>query len=305
LVNTGNFTDNIGKRLSSAKLPVLTNPFGVLYNPASVLNALKRIKAGNSYQQEELTKYQDLWLSFDHYTLFSDKDPNPCLHKINDSLKTANAFLQKTKFLFITLGTSWVYIYRKTGRLVANCHKIPAREFDREQLTVKEITDSYAPFLQELLSMQTDLLVYFTISPVRHWKDGAWQNQLSKSVLFLAIHELINTFSRVHYFPSYEIMMDDLRDYRFYTSDLLHPNEMAIEYLWEKFLQALVDPKALEIYEDIKQIIRAAQHRPVNIDSEDTKKFAQKMLEKTEEFQTKYPFLDLGKEKKHFYSLLY
>lgn len=275
------FTDNIGSMLVDRKFPVLVNPFGVLYNPTSVSLVLNRIVSGNAYHEKDLQHHNNLWLSLHHHTSFSRVDKVDCLTNINRQLENAHTHWSKTQRLIITFGTARIYQLNKTGEPVANCHKIPAKEFTRRMLSVDEIVAEWSAQLDKLLKSKPNLKVLFTVSPVRHWKDGAHGNQLSKSTLLLAIDQLVQQFpENVFYFPSYEIMMDDLRDYRFYADDMLHPSPMAIEYIWEKFRGAFISPEDDRIIKEIESIVQACRHRPFNPNTKEYRLFVEKIQQK-------------------------
>ena len=209
-------------------MPVLINPAGAVFNPVSVCNTLDTITTGRKLNQNDLLYHDGAWLSLLHYTDFSGEDPVEVLEKINLNSAEALLFLKSSKFLFVTLGTARVYRLKKTGQIVSNCHKIPSDQFEPELLTVDNVIKLWERQLDRLNTLFPDLKVVFTISPVRHWKDGAHGNQVSKSVLFLAVEELLKHAVSPQYFPAYELVMDDLRDYRFYNDDMLHPSPMAI-----------------------------------------------------------------------------
>jgi hypothetical protein len=298
------FASSIGSRLEMGKIPVMINPSGTVYNPVSVCNTLETITSGREMLQSDLYNYKGTWLSFNHYTDFSSDDPLSVLDKINTKSITAHSFLKNSAFLFITLGTARVYRLKETGRIVSNCHKIPASYFEPEILTVNEIVALWNSQLDQLQSLFPKLKVIFTISPVRHWKDGAHGNQVSKSVLFLAVEKLLNHPSAPAYFPAYEIVMDELRDYRFYSDDMLHPSSLAIDYIWENFSGSYLDKKTLELYNEVVKIEKACSHR-INKNSDAAiKEFVTGMQKKISEVESKAPGINLSVEKKYFHDLL-
>ena len=288
------FTHHIGERMRDLKFKVDLNPFGMVYNPISVLNSLKILQEGKFFTEKDLHNYNNKWFSFSHYTGYSHEDKNICLQKINDRLRDSTLFFQNAGFLFLTLGTAWVYEWKPTGEVVSNCHKLPADNFNRRLLSVEEITDTYIPFLKSLFDEFTGKRLIFTVSPVRHWKDGAVENQRSKSILLLAVHKLVEEFDQVSYFPAYELMMDDLRDYRFYADDMLHIGPVGANYIWEKFQKALIDEESLSLIPVVEKIIRAVNHRPINPESKEYLAFKRKTLEQIRESEKKYPFLDFS-----------
>lgn len=294
------FTENIGNKMTELKLPTLVNPFGVLYNPSSVRQGLEILLDTRDFNEKDLDFYNEQWFSFYHDTEYSNTDKNSCLDNINASLNLSRKHLRKANYLLITFGTAWVYHYIKTGRIVSNCHKIPAKEFERRKLSVEDIFVQWAKLLNRIEDFNPDLNVIFTVSPVRHWKDGAIQNQLSKSTLILAIHKLKNLFENVEYFPAYEIMMDDLRDYRFYADDMLHPSKVAIDYIWENFSRTYFNTETSDIIKEVDKIIQARNHRPLNPDTDSHKKFLENQIEIINKISKKYPFVDFNDESEYF-----
>lgn len=294
------FADNIGSRLKTMKFPVVYNPFGVLYNPVSVKDNLLILIEKRVFSENDLHLYNENWISFSHYSAFSNSDKNLCLDKINNSILTASESLSSAKYLFITFGTAWIYEFLKTGKIVANCHKIPSVEFRRFMLNTEQVASEYQSFFKKLKSFNPGIKVIFTLSPIRHWKDGAVKNQLSKSTLLVAIHRLIEEFEFVSYFPAYEIFMDELRDYRYYAKDMVHPSEVAIDYIWSRFIATYMSDEALSIMKETEIIIQAKNHRPLNPHSLESEKFRKKMLNLIENKQLQYPFLDLSEERNFF-----
>jgi GSCFA family len=296
------FTENIGDKMEELKFPTIVNPFGVLYNPSSVQSALEILLDNRDFKEKDLHFFNDQWLSFYHDTEYSDVSKEKCLDNINKTVNAARKHLRSANYLIITFGTAWAYRYLKTGNIVSNCHKIPAKEFERRKLTVEDIFVQWAKLLNRVEDLNPDLKIIFTLSPVRHWKDGAVQNQLSKSTLILAINQLIKIFDNVEYFPAYEIMMDDLRDYRFYADDMLHPSTVAIDYIWEQFSKTYFENNTIEIVKEVKQIIQAKNHRPLNPDTKSHKKFLQDQIAKIKELSEKYDNLNFKSELDYFNS---
>ncbi len=297
------FATSIGRMMEIGHIPVLINPFGTVYNPVSVSNTLRAVAEGKKFSADKIYNSEGRWISFSHYTDFTSADPGRLLKKINDNIEEANKFLSGSKFLFVTFGTAWVYSLKRTGEVVSNCHKIPASEFTRRLLPVDEVTSLWSDQLEKLHSVFPGLKVIFTISPVRHWKDGAHGNQISKSVLILAIEELQKHPLNPGYFPAYELVMDDLRDYRFYDTDMLHLSESAVEYIWDAFAKCFIEDKTYNTYLEVLKITRAVMHR-IQSDSSQTKRFAGNMISKINDLKKKYPFIDLETEKKYFAALL-
>lgn len=290
------FSTNIGTKFLNLKFNALVNPFGVLYNPASISQSINRILHNQSFTEEELRIHDNLWFSFSHYTSFSDKSKLKCLEKINTNFSDAVEIMNDTSVLIITLGTSYIYRLKEEGFIVSNCHKLPANNFSHEFLTTKESVSLLSDTIQKLNHSNPSIRIILTISPIRHWKDGAIKNQRSKSALILAAQELENNYENVYYFPVYEIFMDELRDYRYYSRDMLHPSEFAIDYVWEKFSKCFFDAKTLGIIKQVEKINKSLQHRPVNADSEQYQQFRLKLKEQITSFSQNNPRIDFSKE---------
>jgi hypothetical protein len=288
------FTENIGKIMQDYRFPVLVNPFGTIYNPASVLNGLQNLHQKKEYTGKDLNQHEGRWFSFDHYTRFSSRDQDECLRKINDIFTSAKSHFEQISYLVITWGTAWVYREKETDRVVCNCHKIPATHFKRHRMEVGEITGIYERYLEKLFHYMPGVRVLLTVSPVRHWKDGAHGNQLSKATLLLAAEALRRRFpSQVFYFPSYEIVMDELRDYRYYDSDMLHVGDTATRYIWERFSGALVSDEAQEVIRDLEPWLRLSRHRATDTSSEAETELESLKDRKRGILRKKYPFIDI------------
>ncbi len=292
------FAENIGAMLIERKLPLLLNPAGVIYNPVSTALVLKRIIEAKPYTEDDLNLHNGLWYSFHHHTSFSHSDRAQCLSTINSSLHASSKFWESANYLMVTFGTARVYHYKKTGLPVANCHKLPAREFNHSLLTVDDIVALWRSIIEEIIHSKPELKIVFTVSPVRHWKDGAVGNQVSKSTLLLAVSQLVTEFpDNAFYFPSYEIMMDDLRDYRFYADDMLHPSTQAINYIWDRFKESLIDSNAHKLMVEIEKINLAINHRPFNTETQEYRSFISSTISKIEQVQQQHPYIDFNHEK--------
>jgi hypothetical protein len=288
------FSDYIGRIMASYKFPVLLNPFGTLFNPISIADDLLILKDRKVFTEADLGHFQDVYFSFAHYTGFSDVDPQRCLKRINESATQASEWLKNCSYLIITLGTSWVYTFNASGKVVANCHKLPGSDFTKSLLSPGEIIKHYNRLIPQLRLYNPGLRIVFTLSPVRHWADGAESNQLSKSILHYSIHELIALHKDLFYFPAYEIFMDELRDYRFYAVDMLHPSEQGTRYVWDRFAETWLDKQSREIIPELEQVIKSLAHKPVNAESAAHLKFMEKTQKKIEALKTRYPFLDFS-----------
>ena len=287
------FTDNIGTLLQQNLFNIVVNPFGVTYNPMSLAGNLEKLLDKEEYTREDLYLQNELYLSFDHYSGFSDPDPDVALERINSAFQKAKENLGPDSTLLLTFGTSYIYTLKSSSEVVNNCHKLPAADFNRRRLTVEEITSRYVQLLERIWSEKGKLKVLFTVSPVRHLKDGFSENSRSKAILLLAIEELVEKYpDRCAYFPAYELMMDDLRDYRFFENDMVHPNGQAIDYIWNAFKGAVLDKESLRIMAELKSWIKAKQHRPMHTSTRSYSKFMENTEATGKKLRNDYPFLN-------------
>lgn len=299
------FSENIGEKLIHHKFPVEVNPFGILYNPLSVSTSIRRILQHKNFAADELIFHNGRYHSLMHHGSFSHTEKNECLKNISERFEKAADSLYGTKILLLTWGTSYAYLWKKTGNVVGNCHKFPADSFHRIRLSAEEITKDWSELIPQLQHTNPTVKIVFTVSPIRHWKDGAHENQISKSILHLAISYLQEHFGNtVYYFPAYEIMMDELRDYRFYAEDMMHPSAVAIDYLWERFSEAYFSDETKKINGEWSQIRRSLEHRPFNPETEAYRNFLQQTAQKLHQFCRKYPFIGCGEEKERISTLL-
>ena len=300
------FTENVGKQMADLNYNVDINPFGILYNPVSVANGLEFLLNQKQFETCDLIQHDGLWHSFFHHSRFSSPNKKQTLETINEQITTSSQYLKKADFLFITFGTAWVYRYKETGKTVSNCHKIPANKFERIRLTVDEIVSLYKILLDKIRKTNPVLKVVFTISPIRHWKDGAIENQRSKATLALAVDEIVKLNTKQSaYFPSYEIMMDELRDYRFYAEDMIHISDVAVNHIWERFETALISNESQTISREIKKIKTAVNHRPFNKYTKEYLYFLQKQITDIKRVEQSYPIVNLELEKQLFLGLIH
>ncbi len=285
------FAEHISSHLARAKFSVATNPFGVLFNPASIASAIERLSDARTFAVCDISKGRESFFSFDAHSSLDGATHTEAFGNLNRAVAQGAKSLAESDWVILTFGTAWVY--EKEGRVVANCHKQPAAEFTRRRLSVEEIVEQYSQLFEGCLR---DKNVILTVSPVRHLGDGLQENSVSKAILRLAVEELVARYERVHYFPSYEILMDDLRDYRYYADDLAHPSKMAVEYVWARFCEFALSDKACELLPQIEQIVAASQHRPFNPNGEAHKAFCRKMLERIEKING----IDFSSEKIEF-----
>ena len=292
------FATEMGKRLTDAKFRCDVNPYGVLYNPLSISTALREVIQGRTYRAEDLFFHQECWHSPMHHGDFSASTAEETLRRINTRIEAAHEAIFRLDTLLLTFGTAFVYESRCTGRVVGNCHKLPEKEFHRRMLSVDEIVSDYTSLLTALLAHRPALKVVLTVSPIRHVRDGLHANQLSKATLLLAIDRLQTAFpEQLFYFPAYEIVLDELRDYRFYAEDLVHPSPMAVEYVWEQFRKACFTPQAAEIADRCEEIKKALEHKPLRPGSEAHKSFLEQITLKIERLSDKFPYLDFQNER--------
>jgi hypothetical protein len=304
------FTEHIGEKLEELKFGVLQNPNGILFDPASVVSSLVSYVQNKQYQTEELFYYNEVWQSWQHHSRFANTDLQECLRGINASQQEAHTYLKSANWLIITLGTS--FSYRLTEQVpvsfrrgavrggVANNHRTPAGWFNKHLLTIEETTTLLDNCLHQLFQFNPNLKIIFTVSPVRHIRDGVIDNNRSKARLIEVVHHLVNKFDKLYYFPAYELVIDVLRDYRFYDIDMVHPNYQATSFVLDKFMRHFVDEKAQQLAEEIRKIVIARKHKPFQPATEAHKRFLKTHLEKAQELQRKYPFLNLDEDIRYF-----
>lgn len=279
------FAENIGRKLQSCFFEVDINPFGTLYNPLSVAESLRMLIENKPASISDLFASEGLFHSFSYHSRFSAPTAEATLQQINERMTLSAATLKKANRLVVTFGTAWVYRLKQDGRVVANCHKLPENTFVRTRLGVDEIVGRWSELLNELRLLNPALRILFTVSPVRHWKDGANGNQLSKATLLLAVDELRRLFpDSVAYFPAYEIVMDELRDYRFYADDMLHPSDLAVDYIFECFAGHFFSPDTQGWMKELLNLHKALNHKPFNPESEPYRLFLLQTLRKTRLF---------------------
>jgi len=289
------FSDNIGTKLHRSKFRVLSNPMGIVYNPLSIARQIEFIIDPKKLKESGLYSNDELWHHFDFHGKFSSPDKLKVLETIQEQLTQSALFLKKSKYLFITFGTANVFYKKDINQVVANNHKFPIELFEKKRLKIDVMLGEFNKILKKLSLFNPDLKVVFTISPVRYIRDGLVENQRSKSSLFMLVDELEKN-ERAYYFPSFEIFIDDLRDYRFYGEDLLHPADSGLEYTWKQFKESFFDEKTIKVEKEVMQVVKASEHRPIHSESESHKKFRSGLLEKCKAFIYRYPFIDLSEE---------
>ena len=258
------FSDNIGERMVKAHIPTQINPHGIVFNPLSVARSLEDCLVEKKYSRADLTPRENDFVSLNHHGSFSNKDADELVQKINLTIANSSRFLRDANILIVTLGTSWTYFHHSTNQPVANCHKLPNKNFTKKLIDSSTSVMALGSVFGKLLEANPALKIILTVSPVRHWKDGVVENTLSKSHLLVAANQLANDFEEVYYFPAYEIMLDDLRDYRFYNPDMLHPSPLAVDYIWQKFQETYFDHSMREKVLQIEKLSKVFEHRAKN-----------------------------------------
>ena len=294
------FSENIGERLLNYKFPIIVNPYGILFNPISIVQSLQQIIDNKQFSESDIFYHNQRWQSFYHHGRFSNLDKTTCLNDINNAITTSNQQIQNLDYLILTLGTANVFVHNKSNQIVANCHKVPNSEFERKRLNVNEITTAFEPILNQLKTINPKLKIIFTVSPVRHIRDGLVENQRSKATLLLAIDEMVEGHNFVSYFPAYELILDDLRDYRFFSADMIHPSKLAIDYVWNYFSETYFSDKTNQIIHQIDKMIQAKNHRPFDEKSETHQKFLQNQIDKIHQLKKQYSFLDFEMDLRWF-----
>jgi GSCFA family len=304
------FTEHIGDALEDLKFPTLQNPNGILFDPVSVCKSLISYKENKKYYEEDLFQLNEVWHSWNHHSRFSNINATEAIRIINESQQSAHEFLKQADYIIITLGSS--FTYRLTdlavsstnppagGRGAANCHRAPAQWFSKHLLEINETVSLLDDCMRQLLQFNPKLNFIFTVSPVRHIRDGVVENNRSKARLLEAVHRIIDKYEQAHYFPAYELVIDVLRDHRFYDIDLVHPNYAATEFVLEKFAESCIDPASQLIMKAVKDIVIAKNHKAFQPETKAHQQFMMTYFEKTNELQKKNPFLDLKKEMVYF-----
>ena len=294
------FAEEIGEKLQEHRFNTLINPHGILYNPLSITSALTSYLDGKVYTREDLFQHNDSWNSWDHHSRFSGLTPEATLENINRMQAAAVQSIDNADWLILTLGSAHAYALKENNRLVGNCHKVPAGNFYKRLLTVDEVVTALDNVMHRLFFRNKKINILFTVSPVRYIRDGVVENNLSKAVLLQSVHHLVNKFNRLFYFPAYELVIDDLRDYRFYKEDLVHPNELAINYVWEQVIKAGISEGSQGLLHQIADINRAAHHRPFNPESSQHQQFLRTYAARVKQLMVEHPELKLEDLLAHF-----
>lgn len=298
------FAENISHKFTDLCFRTAVNPFGIVYNPLSVANMLKRIANKKLYTADEIFFDGENYHCWDFHGSFSSKDSNLCLQQMNGAVESEHAFLQKADVVFLTLGSAFCYFLQESGTVVSNCHRQNANLFRRELVSVERIVFALESAVQSLQTLNPQVRIVLTVSPLRHFKDGAHGNQLSKATLLLSANSVANTFKNVEYFPSYEIAMDELRDYRFYAADMIHLSSTAEDYIFEKCGESYFSEETRRNLSRVESFLKLSNHRIFDADSFKVKTFAQYALLQAKDLQAQIPGLDLSAEIRRFESFI-
>ena len=277
------FASNIANKLTENGFDAC-NPFGALYNPISIAQGIQYAIQGTPVQQTDLFLQDEKWHHIDFHSDFSHRDKQTALQQINQAIARAHQAWQNSHVLIITLGTAWCYTWNQTGKVASNCHRLPAQQFKRHRLSLEQIVAC----LSEICNKASDKQIIVTVSPIRHLKDGAHQNNLSKALLLLACEQIEKQLDNVSYFPSYEIMMDELRDYRFYADDMTHPSPLAVQYIWQRFSETFFTETTQKACIERLKITQMQQHRPSNTQSEAYRQLQEKIAAMLQNWEKNY-----------------
>jgi hypothetical protein len=285
------FAENIAQKLNYFKFQNLQNPFGILFHPLAIENLITNAINTKFYSDQDLFYHEDQWHCYEAHSKLSNPSKALVLKTLNDTVKSTHQYILDSSHLIITFGTSWVYRHIETDQIVANCHKVPQKKFIKSILSVEEIAESLQAIVSLVKSVNANITIIFTVSPVRHLKDGYIENTQSKAHLITAIHGVLKEFKNLYYFPAYEIMMDELRDYRFYEADMLHPNATAIQYIWEKFQKVWIADTASVTMNEVDVVQKGLAHKPFQPQSDSHLKFIQNIEVKKNALEQQFPHI--------------
>lgn len=285
------FSENIGEKFSYFKFQSVINPFGILFHPLAIENLITRSINQDYYSKRELYFHNEQWFCLDAHSKLNNPSSDGLLKTLNTQIDFTSDSLTNASHIIITLGTSWVYRYISTDTIVANCHKLPQKQFLKELLSVNQIAESLEAMISLVREINPSVSFLFTVSPVRHLKDGFVENTQSKSHLLAAVHQVVDQRKQLYYFPSYEIMMDELRDYRFYKDDMLHPSKLAIDIIWDRFKETWLTDDAKLTSQSIESIQKREAHKPFNKESIQFQEFKQKLQADKESMSLRYPHI--------------
>ncbi len=296
------FSEHIGNRLHDLKFNVNSNPFGIVFNPKSIATTILRIIHKTYFEAKDIFEKEGLWYSLEAHSSVCAKTQLELLETLNQSIDSWHEKLKTAHWLTITFGSAFAYKHIEQGKIVANCHKLPQALFEKTLLKTNDIVTEFNDVINQLKQFNPILKVVFTVSPVKHLRDGVVENSVSKAILIQATHQLINDHKHCVYFPAYELVNDDLRDYRFYESDMAHPNKQAIDYVWKRFTEVYFNDKTMAINDKVNQIHQAYNHKLFNKTTQTSLKFKNNFLQKCVNLQAEYAYLDLSKELNYFNS---
>jgi len=282
------FAENMAEKLGYFKFQNTCNPFGIIFNPVSIEKIINKAISQELFTEEDILFHNERWHSFDVHSDWSNSNKEELIANLNVILKSTHQKISEATHIIITYGTSWVYRNIESKLIVANCHKVPQKQFSKEILSIETIENSIKNTISLIQKVNPKAKIIFTVSPVRHLKDGFVENQQSKAHLIAAIHQILQSAA---YFPSYEIMMDELRDYRFYAEDMIHPNQVAIDFIWERFLETTISEESHSIIKEVETIQKGLQHRPFNPNSESHQQFLSKLQDKITKLVSQYSFM--------------
>lgn len=293
------FAENIGRLLQTHKFHTLLNPCGIAYNPASIATSIALVTGNKDLHERDFVFHNNLWHSLHHHGRFSNQEQQKLKSQIQEEIKAASQHLKNCSHIFLTLGTAWTFTHNETSQIVNNCHKLPAQYFERSKLSIEKIITSLQTAIRQIREQNKEAEIIFTVSPVRHIKDGLHENQLSKAALLLAIEELQKEDATLNYFPAYEIAIDELRDYRFYAEDYTHLNKLGTQYIWEKFIEIYMTKESKSLFPSILKLHKALSHKVQNANSPEHLQFIKKLSLQIENLEKKLPHIDFKEEKNH------
>ncbi|WP_349292950.1 GSCFA domain-containing protein [Zobellia alginiliquefaciens] len=286
------FSENIGQKFRYYKFRELQNPFGILFHPLAIANLVSRAVLGKVYTEDDVFFFNERWQCYDAHSDLSAVSKDSLLNALNQGIEQTANHLKQATHICITLGTAWVYRHAETDAVVANCHKVPQKQFSKELMRIEEIVASLNSIMASVQSLNPNAQFIFTVSPVRHLKDGFVENQRSKAHLVAAVHEVVSASTlKADYFPSYEIQMDELRDYRFYKEDMVHPNALAVNYIWKKFVEVWLASNTSSTMKKIEKVQKGMLHKPFNENSDQHQKFLMKLNVLKSEIQKEFPHI--------------
>lgn len=278
------FADHIGSRFEEMKMDILSNPYGIIYNPISQMRLIKAALNEEDLNEDHIIENRDIYNHLDAHSIFGKKNLIELKEGIREATSKLKDYLETSKVLILTLGTAWVYRYEKTHQIIANCHKLPSQNFQKELLELDDIVNEVTTTLKELKQKNPAIRIILTVSPVRHIKDGIPENSLSKAILRLAVHKIKKAIEKTYYFPAFELMMDDLRDYRFYAEDMIHPNNMARNFIWQRFRETFFSDPLFAYCDKWQAIKNDLNHRVMNPGSEEHVQFLEALQKKLNRF---------------------